>query len=232
VEETQLPTTVIAEEKKEPTTKVQAKEVLFTGAVDKPKPQSQKKLFLWLSVIAAGVFAVINLQPLFLADKPQEVIVVKEEIIAPAPPPAAIPAEPASAAAPIVVAPVAVAPAPVITSAVSGVCPAEEGITSYKPEVARKPADMVFMQSKSQQVICVIDASGKTQNKLLEPGVGVSFYGKPPFKILTAGLSQVDVFFQGAKVRLSNLNTKTLVLEAAEVALPSTDRSDSQVRQP
>lgn len=232
VEETQLPTIVIAEKKKEPATKVQAKEALFTGAVDKPKPQSQKKLFLWLSVIAAGVFAVINLQPLFLADKPQEVIVVKEEIIAPAPPPAVIPAEPASAAAPIVVAPVAVAPAPVITSGVSGVCPAEEGIISFKPEAARKPADMVFVQTKSQQVICVIDASGRTQNKLLEPGVGASFYGKPPFKVLTAGLSQVDVFFQGAKVRLSNRNTKTLILEAADVALPSAERLDSQVRQP
>lgn len=227
VEETQLPTAVIEEEKKEPVIKVQAKEVIFTETVAKSKPQSQKKLFLWLSVLAAAIFAVINLRPLFFADKPEEIILVKEEIIAPTPPPAATPVEPVAA-----VAPAPTVPAAVIASGASGACPAEEGIISYKPDVARKPADLVFVQTKSQQVICVIDASGKTQNKLLEPGVGASFYGKPPFKVLTTGLSQVDVFFQGAKVRLSNLNTKTLILEASEVTLPSADRLDSQIRQP
>jgi hypothetical protein len=116
------------------------------------------------------------------------------------------------------------------TANAAGACPVEEGIISFKPEAPRKVADMVFVQTKSQQVVCVIDASGKTQNKLIEPGVGASFYGKPPFKVLTAGLNQVDVFFQGAKVRLSNLNTKTLILEASEVPNSITDRLDSQVR--
>jgi hypothetical protein len=44
--------------------------------------------------------------------------------------------------------------------------------------------------------------------------------------VLTAGLSQVDVFFQGAKVRLSNPNSKTLILEASEVLTPLADRTD------
>jgi hypothetical protein len=91
---------------------------------------------------------------------------------------------------------------------------------------------MVYVQTKSQQVICVVDASGKAQNKLLAPGLGASFYGKPPFKVLTAGLNQVDIYYQGAKVRLSDLNTKTLILEASEVTAPSTDRQESQPRQP
>jgi hypothetical protein len=112
----------------------------------------------------------------------------------------------------------------------SGACPVEEGIISYKPEAPRKAADIVYVQAKSKQIVCVIDASGKIQNKLLEPGVGASFYGKPPFKVLTAGLNQVDVFFQGAKVRLSNPNSKTLILEASEVLTPSADRTDSQLR--
>ena len=76
----------------------------------------------------------------------------------------------------------------------------------------------------------MIDASGKTQNKLVEPGVGASFYGKSPFKVLTAGLNQVDVYFQGAKVRLSNPDIKTLILEASEVLNPLADRTDSQSR--
>jgi hypothetical protein len=89
---------------------------------------------------------------------------------------------------------------------------------------------MVYVQVKSKQVVCVSDATGKMQNKMIEPSAGASFYGKPPFKVLTGGLAQADVFFQGAKVRLTNLNYKTLVLEAAEVAAPTADRTDSQQR--
>ena len=225
VEETRLSETAIAEEKKEPLINVQDKEVPFFGAVTKPKPTSQKKLMLWLSVLAALVFSAMNLRPLFFSEKPPEVIAVKPEFVEPTPPPAATPVEPAPSTA-LTVSPAAVTSAPAITADTSGACPAEEGIISHKPEAPRKVADMVFVQAKSKQVVCVIDASGKTQNKLVESGVGASFYGKPPFKVLTAGLSQVDVFFQGAKVRLSNPNSKTLILEASEVLTPLADRTD------
>ena len=220
-DETPLPTMVIAEEKKEPITEVHTKEAPSSGVASKPNPVSQKKLFLWLSVPAAVVFSVINLQPLLFADKPQEIIVVKEEIVEPAPPPAAAtPAEPVPAVAPVAA----------IVAGAPGVCPAEEGVISYKPELARKPANTVYVQAKSQQVICVVDASGKIQNKLLEPGVGALFNGKPPYKLLTDGLSQMDIYFQGSKVRLSNPNTKTLLLEASEVTAPPSDQTDSQQR--
>jgi transcriptional regulator with XRE-family HTH domain len=225
-DETPFPTMVIVEEKKEPITEVLTKEVYTkevpsSGVVSRPNPVSQKKLFLWLSVLGAIVFSVINLQPLLFADKPQEIIVVKEEIVEPAPPPvAATPAEPVPAVAPVAA----------IVAGAPGVCPAEEGVISYKPELARKPANTVYVQAKSQQVICVVDASGKIQNKLLEPGVGALFNGKPPYKLLTDGLSQMDIYFQGSKVRLSNPNTKTLLLEASEVTAPPSDQMDSQQR--
>jgi transcriptional regulator with XRE-family HTH domain len=232
VEETQLPAKVIAEEKKEPVVKAQPQvvQVQALSSIEvssKPRSSSQKKLFLWFSVAAAAVFAVINLNPLFFSDKPEAIVLVKEELVEPAPAAAPTPAPNESAS---VAAPTLTNVNSATTANAAGACPAEEGIISFKPEAPRKVADMVFVQTKSQQVICVIDASGKTQNKLLEPGVGATFYGKPPFKVLTAGLNQVDVFFQGAKVRLSNLNTKTLILEASEVLSSTTDRSDSQVR--
>jgi transcriptional regulator with XRE-family HTH domain len=221
----------IKEEQKEPVKKVESakvtsKEIPFPSDLVSPKSTSSKKLFLWLSVLAALVFSAINLRPLFFVDKPAEILVVKEEIIEPAP--AVIPAEPSPLAP---VAPIAPAVAvPAAGTEVSTACPAEEGIISYKTDAPRKAADLVYVQVKSKQVICVSDASGKMQNKLIEPGVGASFYGKPPFKVLTGGLAQVDVFFQGAKVRLTNLNYKTLVLEAAEVVAPPVDRTDSQLR--
>ena len=222
---------LLAEEKKEPikkveSTKVTLKEIPFPATSVSPKSASSKKLFLWLSVLAALVFSVINLRPLFFSDKPEEILVVKEEIIEPAP--AATPAEPTSTLPIPPLAPAVVVPA--ASTEVSTACPAEEGIISYKTDAPRKAADLVYVQVKLKQVICVSDASGKIQNKLIEPGVGASFYGKPPFKVLTGGLAQVDVFFQGAKVRLTNLNYKTLVLEAAELVAPPVDRTDSQLR--
>ena len=214
VQEIQLP----VEEKK-----VQANEVPLNQVISKSKSATNKNLFLGLSVAVAAVFSVVNLKPLFFSEKPAEIILVKEEIIEPVP--AAAPVEPVPAAAPA-----PVLPAPVVSADAAGACPAEEGIISYKTDAPRKAADMVYVQVKLKQVVCVSDASGRMQNKLIEPGAGASFYGKPPFKVLTSGLAQADVFFQGAKVRLTNLNYKTLILEAAEVAAPSVDRIDSQLR--
>lgn len=226
--ETQAPELALEEEKKEPE-RVTPKEIPLATTSVSSKPASSKKLFLWLSVLAALVFSVINLQPLFFADKPEEIIVIKEAVVEPVP--AATPAAeppPVTSAPPVAATPVSAAP--VVTAETSTACPAEEGIISFKPEAPRKAADMVYVQVKSKQVICVSDASGKIQNKMVEPGVGASFYGKPPFKVLTSGLAQVDVFFQGAKVRLTNSNYKTLVLDAAEVVTPPVDRTDSQLR--
>ena len=224
VEETQAPA-LVAEEKKE-AAQVASNPSSFSTKSAHSKPASQKKLFLWLSVLAALVFSVINLRPLFFADKPEEIIVVKEEVVEPATA-AAAPVEPAPVA-PAAVAPVAAVPA--VSAEASTACPVEEGIISYKPSAPLKPADMVYVQVKSKQVVCVSDASGKMQNKMVEPGAGTSFYGRPPFKVLTAGLNQVDVFFQGAKVRQTNPNTKTVILEAAELVTSPVDRTDSQLR--
>lgn len=222
-QETQLP----VEEKKVQAKEVQTKEVPLNQVISKPKSTSQKKLFLGLSVAAAAAFAVVNLQPVFFPEKPAEIVLVKEEIIEPVPAAAPVELAPAAQAPTVAVVP---PPAPAASAEAMGACPPEEGIISYKTDAPRKAADMVYVQVKSKQVICVSDASGKMQNKLIEPGVGASFYGKPPFKVLTSGLAQADVFFQGAKVRLTNLNFKTLVLEAAEIAAPSVDRTDSQLR--
>lgn len=209
--------------------KLVPKELPFAPPSLASKPRSSKSLLLWLSVLAALVFSVVNLRPLFFADKPEEIIVIKEAVVEPVP--AATPAAeppPVASAPPVATTPVSAAPA--VTAETSTACPAEEGIISFKPEAPRKAADMVYVQVKSKQVVCVSDASGRMQNKMLEPGVGASFYGKPPFKVLTGGLSQADVYFQGAKVRLTNSNYKTLILDAAEVVAPSLDRTDSQQR--
>lgn len=173
---------------------------------------SQKKWFLILSLIAAVIFSIVNLRPLFAPEAPKEEVVVTPPLpVDPAP----ASEEKASAAAPLMP-PVASAAAPSSTD-----CPAMDSApATYRPDAPKKAADMVYMQSKSAQMVCVIDALGKVQNKQLEPGVGVSVYGKAPLKVLTSGLDQVDLYFQGAKVRPASLSGKTIILEAAELPQP------------
>ncbi|HQS60873.1 MAG: hypothetical protein B7X83_05035 [Polynucleobacter sp. 17-46-58] len=213
------------------------KEVVSSIDSSESKPAKKKNLFLWLSVLAAAAFAIINLSSFFFADNPQEVVIVKEEVITvpqtPSPTPsesAPAPSTPATLPVTPAVPATVPAPSPVIASELSTACPAEEAIIRFKPEAPRKAGDMVYLQAKSKQVVCVVDASGKTQNKLLEPGVGASFYGQPPFKVLTSGLREVDVFFQGTKVRLADPAGKTLILEATGLVKPSVDPTDSQFR--
>ena len=194
---------------------LEVQDIVVEQAINKKSaPSSQRKWLLLLSVAAALVFSIVNLRPLFFPEPPKEELV----LIAPVPleSPAVVPpvadekaGDPVPAAVPV--ATVAVAP--------SSDCPAvDPSPLSYKPDAPKKGGDMVYLQSKSAQIVCVIDALGKLQNKQLEPGVGVSVYGKSPLKVLTADLNQVDLYFQGAKVRLLNQNGKTIMLEAAELA--------------
>ena len=198
--------------------------VLDYRAQSKAKVDPSKKLFLLLAIGAAVIFAVVNLRPLFFPEPVKEEVVIIQ----------AAPAEPAPAPEPVADAKPAAAvvpePAPV---AVSTECPpADAAALNYKPDAPKKAGDLVYLQSKTAQTVCVVDASGKTQNKTLEPGVGVSVYGKPPFKVLTGGLNQVDLYFQGAKVRMGNTTSKTIILEPAEIVQPAapTPTLDSQLR--
>ncbi|MBU3580363.1 helix-turn-helix transcriptional regulator [Polynucleobacter sp. 73C-SIWE] len=194
----------------------------FEGSKASTQSNPKKKLFVLLGIATALVFSIVNLRPLFFPEPPKEEIVV--EVLQEAPPANAPVEEAKQATAPAITS----APELAATAAVSTDCPAADSATvTYKPDAPKKAGDMVYFQSKASQTVCVTDASGKTQNKTLEPGVGASIYGKPPFKVLTLGLNQVDLYFQGAKVRTGGAG-KTIILEAAEISQPAA--SDSQMR--
>jgi len=203
--------------------------VLDYSVKSKASVDPKKKIILLLAIAAAVIFSVVNLRPLFFPEPVKEEVVIIQEVV-PETPPASAPAEPAPAAQPATSVPV---PATQPVAAASVECPpADASALNYKPDAPKKAGDMVYLQSKTAQTVCVVDATGKTQNKMLEPGVGASVYGKPPFKVLTGGLNQVDLYYQGAKVRTGNTSSKTIILEPAEIVqtvapAPSTD---SQLR--
>lgn len=72
----------------------------------------------------------------------------------------------------------------------------------FQPAQARKPGDMVYVVSLVNQVLCVVDASGKPQVQRLEVGQSQSFYGQPPWQIVSSQLQQTQLYFQGWRVRL------------------------------
>jgi cytoskeleton protein RodZ len=180
-----------------------------------------KRLMLSLGICAGLVFAGINFYKNLISEKSEEQQIAVQDQAERTPDPeltvAVLPGAVNSTAA---------------VEAAGEACPsADAAISIYKPEAPRKVGDMVFVQAKSAQVICIVDASGKTQRKTMDQGASASFFGKPPFKVLTSDLNQVDLFFQGAKVRPDNVSSKTILLEPVELAqIPVSPSDDSRLR--
>lgn len=162
-----------------------------------PPPAIQKNRSLYYlggaAVVAAIGIVILNMnepQPI----KPTEIAKLPSETIS---------AEPKKeeAAKPN---PTAIALAPQLnTSQAIDSCPSEDAASkSYRTSSASKPGNMVHVQSRSAQTICVKDASGKLEKKSLEAGGSYSFYGKAPFVVMTSSLGQTDLFFQGYKSKL------------------------------
>lgn len=214
----------VAEQKSEkPSTRKIAQSAVDYRVQSKAKANPKKKIFLLLAIVAAVIFSVVNLRPLFFPEPVKEEVVIIQEVTPEPVPPAETADKPAAA----------VATAEPVAVVVSSECPvADISALNYKSDAPKKAGDMVYLQSKTAQTVCVVDAAGKTQNKTLEPGVGISVYGKPPFKVLTGGLNQIDLYYQGAKVRTGNTSSKTIVLEPAEIIQPAAplNSTDSQLR--
>ncbi|MBT8550439.1 helix-turn-helix domain-containing protein [Polynucleobacter paneuropaeus] len=235
------PSPAVVEEKPktktpEPASNIKVESAALAKSIQQKKPASSspdKKPWLpILAFIAIAGFAFLSLRPSLFGTASETAQAPAEEVKAEAP---VSPAEPSAQAAPekaaeptptpaVVAAPVAVASTPSATE-----CPmADSNVASYKTDAPKKSADMVYLVAKTPQVVCVLDATGKSQSKQLEPGIGASIYGKAPLKVLTAGLSQVDLYFQGVKVRPGNAGN-TILLEPAPLSANKND-SDSELR--
>ena len=103
-------------------------------------------------------------------------------------------------------------------------CPTPDATSvTFKPTAPAKAGDFVYVVSKTKQVLCVKDSTGKIDRKVLDEAVApaatsTSFYGKPPFLVMSNGLEQLDIFFQGQKIPVQSQGSKTILLE--QVAIP------------
>ena len=202
------------------------KPALFAAREQK---QASKK-WVWLLPVGALVLALVQFQSLLedqldaLMDKPKPVeataLTVAPVDAAPASPTAepvsTAPAVTPQASPPVTPSP-ATTPSPAIGVAANPACPLPDAsIENYKSPAASKPGNMVYIKMPTAQVVCVVDGDGKVQSKAMEPGLGHSFYGKSPFKLMTSGLSSAEVFFQGYRVRPINADSKSILLVQAD----------------
>lgn len=209
--------------------KVSLENIQTGGQMDSSRPQSKRSRsglisVLLLILVAGGLYSSKNeIIALFNppAAEPQAVVV---EGAAPQDPKdegansnnPTNPANPASPSAPSSAAPAATNVAAVAPLPSDVGCPKPDAnVTEQSVAEPTKPGNFVHVVVKARQIVCVVDATGKSMMQSIEPGAGHTFGGKAPFTVLTNGLSQASVYFQGRPVRPINEQARTMRVKEA-----------------
>jgi transcriptional regulator with XRE-family HTH domain len=215
--------------------KVSLENIQTSGQMDSSKPKTKRSRsglvsVLLLILVAGGLYSSKDdIIALFNppAAEPQPVVVEGAEPQEQGADPGA-PANPANPATPVnPSAPSSGAPA---AASVAAVAPLPSDVSCPKPDASvteqsvaepSKPGNFVHVYVESRQIVCVIDATGKSMMQSIEAGTsfgaGHTFSGKAPFTILTNGLSQTAVFFQGKRIRPINEQARTMRVKEASV---------------
>jgi hypothetical protein len=160
-----------------------------------------------LGLVAAGLFVTRNeIIDLLIGQQTPTAAVVPAEPIEPLPEVSQASSVSTGASLPVVV--------PPLPSEAS--CPkADPTVSEYRVLEPTKTADFIFVQSKAKQTICVIDLAGKSNMQMMDVGSNYTFTGQAPFTVLTNGISQVSIYFQGRPVRIQGDAIRTIrLLEA------------------
>ncbi len=192
------------------------------GQMDSSKPKIKSSRSILLSVlllilVAGGLYSSKDdIIALFNppAEEPKALVV---EGAAPQDPKeeGANPPNPANPAAPSSTTPAAASVAVIAPFPSDVSCPKPDAsVTEQSVAEPGKPGNFVHVNVKSRQIVCVVDATGKSMMQSIEAGSGHTYGGKAPFTILTNGLSQTSVYFQGRLVRPVSEQARTMrVLE-------------------
>ena len=93
----------------------------------------------------------------------------------------------------------------------------DEQLLVYKSPNPSKLGDAVNIKTLVKQVVCVTDGQGRQISVELEPNTAHSFKGAPPFVVVAQDLDNVEMFYQGWRVRPPNVGMKQMKL--VEVAM-------------
>ena len=87
--------------------------------------------------------------------------------------------------------------------------------TELIPATPKKAPEYVYMVATKDMFVCVMDGNERVAALNLKNGEGRSIYGPAPFKVQSAGLPQLQVFFQGTPVAIPSEDIKQIKLSAA-----------------
>jgi hypothetical protein len=81
---------------------------------------------------------------------------------------------------------------------------AVNALQTWSPSYQRKPGTRLYITSSQSSVICITDATGKSQLLDLKPMTGQAFNGKPPYTVRSTHLAQIEIYMQGMRVKIPN----------------------------
>lgn len=84
-----------------------------------------------------------------------------------------------------------------------------------QPSSPRKPAEYVHLVAQQDVKVCIKDAEQRVATLELQAGDARSIYGPAPFKVYSANLSGMQIYFQGQAIKLPSEEVQLLQLTAA-----------------
>jgi transcriptional regulator with XRE-family HTH domain len=84
-----------------------------------------------------------------------------------------------------------------------------------QPDSPQKAAEYVHVVAQQASTVCIMDGQKRVATLNLEVGDARSIYGPAPFKVYSADLKAVKVYFQGQHIKLANQDIQQMKLTPA-----------------
>jgi hypothetical protein len=79
----------------------------------------------------------------------------------------------------------------------------------------KKAAEYVYIIAAKDSFVCIMDGNERVARITMKKGEDRSVYGPAPFKVQSADMAQLKIFFQGQALNLPSAETKQIKLTAA-----------------
>jgi hypothetical protein len=105
--------------------------------------------------------------------------------------------------------------APTQTAAPSTSCKWSDLSVALQPSATLKSAEYVHVVATGDATVCIMDGQQRVATLNLSTGTARSIYGPPPFKVYSADLPLLKLYFQGQLMKLPSDDVRHVQLTAA-----------------
>ena len=181
------------------------------------KPPNFAWPFLFVLIALTCIWLYVSHSRESATAMPAAVATVETNAPTPETAPSVAPVAPVSPVIPTVPEPTSIKPlaetAPKV--ALKSACAWGSSETEIQPTSPRKSAEYVHMVAAQNVLVCVMDADQRVATLELQAGDARSIYGPAPFKVYSANLHLLKVYFQGQYMKLPSEDIQQIKLAAA-----------------